>query len=145
MLKVQGLARFRYAYPQRFTAAAGILVSREDPDRTCADFCPMKGLQVQLDLGTGGGSFGVGYASIVARRRPGWPIASAVFLGKSVRATVLRTWGQTPFDPPMRTFVGVESGFAIARVGFTFGIIRQVSSGPEHSEWRWTGGIGWGI
>jgi len=140
-----GLLRARLAYPQRVSAAVGGLFFREAADRDCSIFCAMRGPHVQLDVGLAGAEFGAGYAYVVAKRPPGRPFLNEVYLGYGLRAALLRTWGEAPFDPPTRDFAGVELAFSVGQVSFTLGCFRQISEGAGEGGWRWTGGMGWGF
>ncbi len=139
-----GLLRVRAGYPQIASAALSALVVREPADCQCANFCALRGFHAQLDVGITAATLSAGYASIDARRRLGWPFATAVFLGYGLRAALMRSYAPSSLVPPVATYGGVEGSFSIAHVSFTLGCLRRLDSG-EGGHWLWTGGIGWGF
>lgn len=121
------LLRARLASPQIAAAAVSGLFFREPAEFDCSIFCDMGGLQVQAEAGLGGGSVGVGWASLVGERTRSQQLVRAVFLGFGARAVLLRTWGEANLDPPGRTYGGIEGAFTITQVRFTLGVYREIS------------------
>jgi hypothetical protein len=68
-----------------------------------------------------------------------------VHLAGGVRASLLRTWGDSPLGDEPQTLAGVEGELTITRVNFTIGLFRAVSGAGPHDDWVVTGGIGWGF
>jgi len=140
-----GTLRARLSYPQIASVGVGALWAAQPEDHECVEVCHYRGLIMQAEPGLSGGQFSVGWGRLVADRRRDGPFLTDVYVGWGLRAAVLRTWGDSPLDPEDQTLVGLEGQAAVARVGFTLGVMRRIS--PEQGGGRTvvTGGIGWGF
>ncbi len=140
-----GTLAVRYSYPERFTVEGGVLAYRHPRDYDCTTVCDFRGPLAQAEAGTGGGSVSVGWGSLVGELGRNSFFLRSVYVGYSVKGSVLRTWGETPLDPASQTLAGVRADFTISIACFRIGAFRRVSSAPGAPKWLLSGGIGWGF
>lgn len=141
----EGTVAARYSYPERLSLSAGVLSHLQPRGYECTTACDFRGLFLQADVGTGGGSIGLGWASLVGERSVGKHLVRNVYVGYSVKGAILRTWGAAPLDPPGQTFAGIRTDFTISIACFRFGLFRRISETPDAPQWLISGGIGWGF
>ena len=145
-LRWVGIGRVRYSTPMQVSVGAGAVVARVPSSHDCVAFCEYRGLVLHLEPGLAGGQLGVGYARLIAGRRPGSPFLSNIYVGWSGRAALLRTWGDSDLDPARQTLAGFEAQFSLPRVSFTLGAMRRISSAHQDADsYVYTAGIGWGF
>lgn len=145
-LRWVGTARVRYSTPLQFSVGVGALLARLPDSHECIEFCEYRGFVLQVEPGTTGGQVGLGFARLVSGRRQGWPFLTDVYIGWSGRAVVARTWKNSGLDPREQTLAGLEAQFTVARVSFTAGVLRRISSAHDDADrFVYTAGIGWGF
>jgi hypothetical protein len=140
-----GLARVRLSYPQLLSGAVGVMRSRKPADFECITTCKHRGLLLQVEPGIGGIQLGAGWVLVVGGTGKNKRFLSDVFVGWGFKGVLLRTWGESPLNPPDQTFAGFEGDFSIASTNFSFGVMRGIDPGPEDETWLITGGLGWGF
>lgn len=144
-LRWVGTVRARLSYPQRFSVGLGTLAAPRPAEHECVEVCLYRGLIAQIEPGISGGQFSIGWARLVADRRGAAPLLTNVYVGWGLRATLLRTWGDSGLTPEEQTLAGIEGQFSVARVGFSLGVMYRLSPDHERSPYLVTGGLGWGF
>ena len=66
-------------------------------------------------------------------------------MGYAVRASVLRTWGDTWRRPDREWHVGLEGEFTVVSLNLTLGFYRRIGDENARRPWLVSGGIGWGF
>jgi len=141
-----GIARVRYSIPLEFSAGGGAVLARMPASYDCATFCEYRGFVAQIEPGSAGGQLGVGYARVIATRKPRSAFLNNVYVGWGARAVLVRTWGDSELDPERQTLAGFEGQFALPRLTFNLGVLRRISSAHEDADrYVYTAGIGWGF
>ena len=145
-LRWLAVARVRYSIPLEFSAGAGAVVARVPASHDCVVFCEYRGFIAQLEPGSAGGQFGIGYARLIGTNKPRSAFLNNVYVGWSARAVLVRTWGDSKLDPARQTLAGFEGQFALPRISFNLGVLRRISSAHGDADrYVYTAGIGWGF
>ena len=145
-LRWLGIARVRYSTPLEFSAGGGAILARMPASYDCTTFCEYRGFVAQIEPGSAGGQLGVGYARVIAARKPRFAFLNNVYVGWGARAVLVRTWGDSELDPARQTLAGFEGQFALPRITFNVGVLRRISSAHQDADrYVYTAGIGWGF
>ncbi len=139
------LAALRLDYPRRLTGSLGVLFAQMPREVDCRVACDLRGVYAQVEPGLAGGQLSVGWGRLIGDTGRSRRFLSSVHLAGGVKASLLRTWGDSPLGDEPQTLAGVEGELTITRVNFTVGVFRTVSGGEPHDDWVVTGGIGWGF
>jgi len=139
------LAAVRLDYPRRLTGSLGLLFAKVPREIDCRVACDLRGVFAQVEPGLAGGQLSVGWGRLIGDTGPTSRFLANVHLAGGVRASLLRTWGDSPLGDEPQTLAGVEGELTITRVNFTVGLFRAVSGAGPHDDWVVTGGIGWGF
>ena len=138
-----GLMRFRWSYPQKFSAGLGAVVVQQPRDLDCAVSCMLYGWHFGIEPGLYGIQGSVGWGKLVGETGRSRRFIHTVSYGWAVRGVVMRTWGESPLTPQSQTLVGLEADYNVLRVNLSVGVMRSLSSEAFH-DWVFTAGIGWG-
>ena len=138
------ISRFKWGYPLRWSAGIGAMLTEQPRDTDCATGCAISGWHFQVEPGQYGIQGGVGWGKLVGEtgRTKRW--MHTANWGWSLRATVLRTWGDSYLDPDSQTLAGVEYSLSIVRLNFSVGMLRSFSSEAD-PDWVLTGSMGFGF
>ena len=99
----------------------------------------------QLEPGLTGGQLSLGWGRLIGDTGRSRRFLANVHLAGGVKASLLRTWGDSRLGEDPQTLAGVEGELTITRVNFTLGLFRPVSGSEQQEDWVLTGGIGWGF
>ena len=138
------IARARWSYPQKISAGIGAMIAEQPRDADCHSSCALKGWMFQVEPGLKGIQGSIGWGKLVGETGRNKRMMRKANFAWSVRAAVLRTWGDSPLTPKKQTLVGVEGSFSIISINLSLGIMRSLASDPFH-DWRITGGLGLGF
>lgn len=139
------LAAVRLDYPRRLTGSLGVLFAQVPREVDCRVACDLRGVYAQVEPGLAGGQLSVGWGRLIGDTGRTRRFLSSVHLAGGVKASLLRTWGDSPLGDEPQTLAGVEGELTITRVNFTLGLFRPVSGTGSGDDWVVTGGIGWGF
>ena len=138
-----GLMRFRWSYPQKFSAGIGAVVVEQPRDLDCAVSCMLYGWHFGIEPGLYGIQGSVGWGKLVGETGRTRRFIHTVSYGWALRGVVMRTWGNSPLTPQSQTLVGLEADYNLLRANLSVGVMRSLSSEAFH-DWVFTAGLGWG-
>jgi hypothetical protein len=133
------------SYPKRVSGSLAVLFTSVPTYLDCRGVCDMRGMVAQIEPGLAGGQVSLGFARIIAQAGESERVLSRFYLAYGLKAALLRTWGDSPFDPEDQTLAGIESEFSIDRVNFRLGVFRRISNVGSKEHLIVTGGLGWGF
>jgi hypothetical protein len=134
-----------YFYPRSFSGSVGLLFTEVEATNDCRSLCDLRGPTVQVALGPTGAQVSAGWGRLITEATAGRRILANVYLAYGLRGTIVRTWGDSPLAPRVQTLTGVEGALSIARVSFTFGVLRPVGGTGGDRRWVFSGGLGYGF
>ncbi len=140
-----GVARARISYPLIASAGVGVLFGERSREIDCAMQCELTGWLASADAGVGGAQFNLGPAYLIGELGDNTFFLTRRYMGYAVRASVLRTWGDTPLRPDHEWHVGFEGEFTVVSLNLTLGFYRRIGDDHAGQPWLVTGGIGWGF
>lgn len=131
----------RLSTPQIVSASIGVIIGTRDGTH-CHEMCVASGILIQAEPGLGGGKLSVGYAWGLGQGVGGlFLLPGAAF---DIKASVLRTWGETWSVAPDQTFVGGEVDISLMLLKFSIGVMRRITGDAPGDDWLFTigGGVG---
>lgn len=140
-----GVARARLSYPQLASAGFGVLVADRSREIDCVTQCELTGWLASAEAGVGGAQFDFGPAYLIAELGDNRFFLSRRYMGYAVRASVMRTWGETPRRKDNEWLGGLEGEFTIVSLNLTLGVYRRIDGRDAGEPWLISGGIGWGF
>jgi hypothetical protein len=143
--RVFGLVGAQATYPTGIAASIGALLVRQPRHYDCRTLCDLNGLTVQLQPGTAGIQFGVGYSTLVGEKRSSRAFVRHVFSGYGIKGVVLRLWDDDAANFSHPTFWGAEANVTITQVSLRLGVLLPFDRETGDDHWLITGGIGWGF
>jgi len=143
--RVYTLTAVRLDYARQLTGSLGALFAQVPREVDCRVACDLRGVYAQVEPGLTGGQVSVGWGRLIGDTGRSRRFLANVHLAGGVKATLLRTWGDSKIADEPQTLAGVEGELTITRVNFTVGLFRPVSGAGPDDGWVLTGGIGWGF
>ncbi|HEY8122053.1 MAG TPA: hypothetical protein VII78_12105 [Myxococcota bacterium] len=140
-----GMARARVSYPQLASVGLGMLIGERSKAYDCTIQCEVDGWLASVEAGAGGAVFNLGPAYLIGELGDNKYFLSRRYMGYSVRGSVMRTWGETPYRPDREWLAGIEGEFTVVSLNLTFGVYRRVGEHGHGEPWLVSGGIGWGF
>ena len=140
-----GLARARVSYPQLASVGLGMLIGERSKAYDCTIQCEVDGWLASVEAGVGGAVWSLGPAYLIGELGDNKYFLSRRYMGYSVRGSVMRTWGDTPYRPDREWHAGVEGQFTVVSLNLTLGIYRRIGEHGHGEPWLFSGGIGWGF
>lgn len=140
-----GVARARISYPLVASTGAGVLLGERSREIDCAMQCELSGWLASVDAGVGGAQFNLGPAYLIGELGDNKFFLTRRYMGYAVRASVLRTWGDTWRRPDREWHVGLEGEFTVVSLNLTLGFYRRIGDENARRPWLVSGGIGWGF
>jgi hypothetical protein len=139
-----GITRFRFSYPQKFSAGFGAIFVQQPKDTDCSTGCMVHGWQFEVEPGERGIQGSVGWGKLAGETGRTKRLMHNVYYAWAVRGVVMRTWGDYPKTRLAKTLLGVEGSVSIVRLNFSLGLLRSLSSNaPE--DWVVSAGAGFGF
>jgi hypothetical protein len=143
--RVAGLWRARLSDPLFVSAGVGAIVVKMPSAYECVTVCEWRGLMAMADAGVHGAQVDVGWGVVVADQIDREHFLSRVYMAYGLKASVMRTWGDSGLNPPDQTLAGVEGEFNIIGLNISLGVYRHVGGGDPEDDWILAGGLGWGF
>lgn len=140
-----GLARARVTYPLLASVGLGMLIGERSKAYDCTIQCEVDGWLASVEAGAGGVVWGLGPAYLIGELGDNKYFLSRRYMGYSVRGSVMRTWGETPYRPDREWHLGVEGQFTVVSLNLSVGVYRRIGQHGEGEPWLVAGGIGWGF
>lgn len=139
-----GIGRVRYTYPQQLSVGFGAIIVNQPKDTDCSSTCMVTGWQFEIEPGLYGTQASVGWGKLTGATGRTKRLMHTVYLGWAVRGVVLRTYRDFRYTPLPKTLAGVEGSFTFARLNFSLGLLRSLSSGAG-DDWIISSGAGFGF
>jgi hypothetical protein len=140
-----GLARARLSYPLIASVGLGMLIGERSKAYDCTIQCEVDGWLASVEAGAGGVAWSLGPAYLIGELGDNKYFLSRRYMGYSVRGSVMRTWGYTPYRPDREWHAGVEGQFTVVSLNLTLGVYRRIGEHGNGEPWLVSGGIGWGF
>jgi hypothetical protein len=140
-----GVARARISYPLVASTGVGVLLGERSREIDCAMQCELNGWLASVDVGVGGAQFNLGPAYLIGELGDNKFFLTRRYMGYAVRASVLRTWGDTWRRPDREWHIGLEGEFTVVSLNLTLGFYRRIGDENARRPWLVSGGIGWGF
>jgi hypothetical protein len=140
-----GLARARISYPLIASVGLGMLIGERSKAYDCTIQCEVNGWLASVEAGEGGVVWGLGPAYLIGELGNNKYFLSRRYMGYSVRGSVMRTWGETPYRPDHEWHAGIEGQFTVVSLNLSLGVYRRIGDHGAGEPWLVSGGIGWGF
>jgi hypothetical protein len=140
-----GLARARVTYPLLASVGLGMLIGERSKAYDCTIQCEVDGWLASVEAGAGGVVWGLGPAYLIGELGDNKYFLSRRYMGYSVRGSVMRTWGETPYRPDREWHLGMEGQFTVVSLNLSLGVYRRIGHHGAGEPWLVAGGIGWGF
>ncbi len=140
-----GTQRARISYPHLASAGFGLLFAERSRAFDCRTQCELSGWFGSAEAGVGGAQLDFGPAYMIGELGDNAFFLSRRYLGYTVKASLLRTWGDTPRRPDREWFGGIEGEFTVVSLNLSLGLYRRIGESDAREPWLVSGGIGWGF
>jgi hypothetical protein len=122
-----------------------MLIGERSKAYDCTIQCEVDGWLASVEAGAGGAVWSLGPAYLIGELGDNKYFLSRRYMGYSVRGSVMRTWGDTPYRPDREWLAGVEGQFTVVSLNLSLGVYRRIGHHGAGEPWLFSGGIGWGF
>jgi hypothetical protein len=140
-----GVERVRASYPLLASVGVGVGYADRREAFDCTSTCELQGWLGSIEAGAGGGQLDFGPVFMIGELGDNSFFLSRRYLAYALKASLLRTWGETPKRPDHELFGGVEAEFMVVSLNLSLGVYRRIGDETSREPWLVAGGIGWGF